>query len=94
VAATDSNARANAVLLARVERLDLRTGPVPEAGTVAANLMRPLLLRVAAQMRDRPSALIVSGLLEQEADEVAAAFAPMAERRRLFSKGWAALCLA
>jgi ribosomal protein L11 methyltransferase len=93
VAATDSNARANAVLLDRVERLDLRSGPVPEADVMAANLMRPLLLRVASLMTAQPRALIVSGLLGHEADEVAAAFAPLRERRRLSMKGWTALLL-
>jgi ribosomal protein L11 methyltransferase len=94
VAATDSNARANAVLLDRVERLDLRTGPIPAAGVVAANLMRPLLLQVAERMSSPPPrALILSGLLDHEADEVAAAFAPLAERRRLSMNGWTALRL-
>jgi ribosomal protein L11 methyltransferase len=93
VEATDSNARANAVLLDRVERLDLRSGPAPMADVVAANLMRPLLLRVAAQMEGRPRTLILSGLLDHEADEVAAAFAPLVERRRVSLKGWSALLL-
>jgi ribosomal protein L11 methyltransferase len=93
VAATDKNARANAVLLDRVERLDLRSQPAPAADVVAANLMRPLLLRVAAQMTARPRHLVVSGLLDHEADEVAEAFAPLAEQRRLSSKGWTALLL-
>jgi ribosomal protein L11 methyltransferase len=94
VAATDSNARANAVLLDSVERLDLRAQPAPMADVVAANLMRPLLLRVAALMESRPPTLIVSGLLDNEADEVAAAFAPLGERRRVSMKGWSALLLA
>ena len=55
--------------------------------------MRPLLLRLAELMEERPRALIVSGLLDEEADEVAAAFAPLAERRRLSSQGWSALLL-
>jgi hypothetical protein len=37
--------------------------------------------------------LIVSGLLESEADEVAAAFAPLREGRRLAERGWCALLL-
>jgi ribosomal protein L11 methyltransferase len=94
VAATDANARLNAVLLAGVERLDLRSGAVPVADVVAANLMRPLLLEVASRMEARPRALILSGLLDHEADEVAAAFAPLAERRRLSMNGWTALLLA
>jgi len=94
VRATDANARANAVELARVGRADLRREPPPPADTVVANLMRPLLLRVAGLMGDkRPDDLIVSGLLDHEADEVAAAFAPLAERRRLSLKGWSALLL-
>jgi ribosomal protein L11 methyltransferase len=94
VAATDSNARANYVLLDRVERLDLRAGPIPEAGVIAANLMRPLLLEVAACMPERrPRALILSGLLDHEADEVAAAFAPSEEDRRVSMKGWTALLM-
>jgi ribosomal protein L11 methylase PrmA len=60
---------------------------------VVANLMRPLLLRVAELIEEPPRALIASGLLDHEADEVAAAFAPLAERRRLRDKGWSALLL-
>jgi ribosomal protein L11 methyltransferase len=93
VEATDRNARANGVALARVERFDLRGEGPPAAETVAANLMRPLLLRVAELMEEPPGALIVSGLLEHEADEVAAAFASLAERRRLTDRGWSALLL-
>src|SRR4051795_1166813 len=93
VAATDANARANAVLLDRVERLDLRSGPVPHADVVAANLMRPLLLKVAERMQPGVQTMILSGLLDHEADEVAAAFSPLVERRRLSVKGWSALLL-
>jgi ribosomal protein L11 methyltransferase len=93
VAATDRNARDNAVLLDRVERFDLRSEPAPQADTVAANLMRPLLLRVAELIESRPRALILSGLLDHEADDVAAAFAPLEERRRLSLRGWTALLL-
>jgi ribosomal protein L11 methyltransferase len=93
VSATLANARDNGVVLDRVERLDLRSRPAPAADTVAANLMRPLLLRVAELIDNRPGALIVSGLLDHEADEVASAFAPLRERRRLSDRGWAALFL-
>jgi ribosomal protein L11 methyltransferase len=91
--ATRENARVNGVELAAVERRDLRRTPAPRAQTMAANLMRPLLLRVAELMEERPQTLVVSGLLEQEADEVAAAFEPLLERRRLSSLGWSALLL-
>src|SRR4051794_27468877 len=94
VTATLENARDNAVELDRAERLDLRSALPPRADVVVANLMRPLLLRVAELMTEPPDALIVSGLLEHEADEVAAAFDPLRERDRLTSKGWSALLLA
>ena len=94
VETTERNARVNAVELARVERFDLRRDPAPPADVVVANLMRPLLLRVADLMREsRPRALIASGLLDHEADEVAAAFAPLLEQRRLSSQGWSGLLL-
>jgi ribosomal protein L11 methyltransferase len=94
VEATRANARDNGVALDRVERANLRDDPPPHADVVAANLMRLLLLRVAELMEDRPRALIASGLLEGEADEVAAAFAPLREERRLVDRGWSALLLA
>jgi ribosomal protein L11 methyltransferase len=93
VATTERNARANAVELDRVGRFDLRRERPPRAETVAANLMRPLLLRLAETMEPRPRALIASGVLDEEADEVAAAFAPLAERRRRSLRGWSALLL-
>lgn len=93
VEATARNARDNGVVLDRVERFDLRNDPPPVADAIAANLMRPLLLQVAGLMPERPPALILSGLLDHEADEVAAAFAPLGERRRLSFKGWSALLL-
>jgi ribosomal protein L11 methyltransferase len=89
--ATRANAAANGVTLDRVERVNLREQPPPPARIVAANLMRPLLLRLAGRMS--PAALILSGLLEDELDEVAAAFAPLRERRRLVAGGWGAVLL-
>jgi ribosomal protein L11 methyltransferase len=91
--ATRANAAANHVSLDHVERVNLRETPPPAAGTVAANLMRPLLLEVARRMEHRPAALILSGLLDEEADEVATAFAPLRESRRLSERGWSALLL-
>jgi ribosomal protein L11 methyltransferase len=91
--ATRSNAAANGVSLERVERLDLRTERPPAVETIAANLLRPLLLRLAGLMEEKPRALILSGLLDEEADEAAAAFAPLEECRRLSSAGWSALLL-
>jgi ribosomal protein L11 methyltransferase len=94
VTATVANARDNGVALDRVERVNLREETPPKADVIAANLMRRLLLRVAALMEDRPRSLIASGLLNDEADGVAAAFAPLGEQRRLSERGWSALLLA
>jgi ribosomal protein L11 methyltransferase len=91
--ATRENAAANGVALAAIERHNLRETPAPVARTVAANLMRPLLLRVAELLGEPPDVLILSGLLDEEADEVVAAFAPLGQRRRLSSQGWSAVLL-
>lgn len=93
IEATEANAAVNGVTLDTVSRVNLREEPPPVADVVAANLMRPLLLRVAELMGSRPHALVLSGLLDHEADEVAAAFAPLTERRRLSDRGWTALLL-
>ncbi len=93
LAAAAGNAAANGVSLAAIERFDLRELPAPAADVIVANLTRPLLLRVASLIEERPRALIASGLLVEEADEVAAAFAPLRERRRLAERGWSALLL-
>ena len=107
VDATLGNARANGVTLERVERCDLRTEPAPVARVTVANLVRPLLLRVAELscasagrcparsdvFVEQPETLIVSGLLEGEEDEVAAAFASFNERRRRRLQEWSALLL-
>jgi ribosomal protein L11 methyltransferase len=92
--ATRANASVNGVQLDRIERVNLRDESPPEAHTIVANLVRPLLLDVAQRITARPRALIVSGLLDTEADEVAAAFAPLTERERRSDRGWAALLLA
>src|SRR3954471_13273711 len=93
IEATNVNARDNGVVLDRVERQNLREGPPPEADVIGANLMRPLLLRLAELMDRPPVTMIVSGLLENEADELAAAFISLRERRRLVDRGWTALLL-
>jgi ribosomal protein L11 methyltransferase len=54
--ATRANRRANGVTLERVERYDLRTGPAPVAAVMTANLVRPLLLRVAELLPEQPAA--------------------------------------
>jgi ribosomal protein L11 methyltransferase len=94
VEASTANAAQNGVSL-EVRRLDLRTEAVPYADTVAANLLGPLLLTWAASMRSVPRRVIASGLLVEEADRVAAAFAShgLAESARRESGEWAALLL-
>jgi ribosomal protein L11 methyltransferase len=99
VAATADNARVNGVAI-DVGRHDLRVDPVVVAPTVAANLLRPLLLMWAArlgQLRDAlPDRVIASGLLAGEADEIAGAFEAvgLTEATRRESGDWAALLLA
>jgi ribosomal protein L11 methyltransferase len=88
--ATRANAALNGVSLDTVERVNLREQAPPQAGTVAANLVRPLLLQLAGAVE--AEALILSGLLESEADEVAGAFGRR-EERRVAEGGWAALLL-
>ncbi len=95
VEATRANAAANAVAL-EARAGDLRREVMPGAPTVAANLLRPLLLTYAERLGSPPpERLILSGLLREEADEVAAAFAPhgLRERARREAGEWAALLL-
>ena len=74
------------------ERLKRRTG-----GTVVlANLLRPLLLGLADSMGTAPRHLIAGGLLREQAEEVAEAFARrlgLRERARREQGEWAALWL-
>jgi ribosomal protein L11 methyltransferase len=94
VEAALSNARVNGVEVA-VARHDLRAATPPWAPTVAANLVRPLLLGIAREMAEPPERLIASGLLVEEADEVAGAFAShgLRERERRTRGEWTALRL-
>ncbi|MEA2321741.1 MAG: ribosomal protein methyltransferase [Solirubrobacteraceae bacterium] len=98
VAATAENARENGVTV-DVRAYDLlRDGPAPAAPTVTANLLGPLLHHLAAEgFADgaAPSALIASGLLVEEADGIATAFARrgLLERTRRTDGDWAALLL-
>jgi ribosomal protein L11 methyltransferase len=95
VEATAENAAANGVPAISVTRTDLRSEEGPWAPTVVANLVRPLLLDVAQVMTRPPVALIVSGLLREEGDEVAAAFGRhgLHERDRRTGGEWCALRL-
>jgi ribosomal protein L11 methyltransferase len=94
VEAAAANARANGVEL-EVRRWDLRAEPAPTAPTIAANLLRPLLLELARALGEGPTQLVAGGLLAEEADEVAAAFAArgLGQAARRTQGDWAAILL-
>jgi ribosomal protein L11 methyltransferase len=92
-----ANAEANGVDLA-LERIDVREQLPPVAPTVVANLTANLLVDCAKQLDDaaeRPAILACSGMLEEQIDEVAEAFAPLgfAEVNRRTESNWAGLLL-
>jgi ribosomal protein L11 methyltransferase len=95
VEATLAGAAANGVTI-EVSRCDLRRAPGPWAPTVLANLVRPLLLEVAANLERVPERMLLSGLETGEVDEVVAAFARhgLHEVARREGGGWAAVRLA
>jgi ribosomal protein L11 methyltransferase len=97
VEAAQVNASVNGVSIA-VERFDLRNDPLPQPGdaVVLANLLLPLLLELSRTIAEPPRELVASGLLREQADEVAEAFLArfqLRERRRLQRGEWAALWL-
>jgi ribosomal protein L11 methyltransferase len=91
VEAAQENAAVNGVVL-EVSRCDVRQGG-PPAPTVVANLVRPLLLEVAASLTEIPDLLIISGVELHEADEVVAAFGALREVERRDDGQWAAVKL-
>lgn len=105
VEATRANAAVNGVEL-HARRFDLREESLPwlgrgdsPGGTIVAlaNLLAPLLLDLARTIAAPPTHLIASGLLREQADDVAAAFRDavgLRERRRRERGEWAALWLA
>ncbi|MEH3053439.1 MAG: 50S ribosomal protein L11 methyltransferase [Patulibacter minatonensis] len=97
VEATVQNAEANGVEV-KAAKFDLmRADAIPSAPTVAANILRPVLLKIAETgfAPEPPEVLILSGLLRHEADRVAAAFAPhgLVETGRRELGDWAGLLL-
>jgi ribosomal protein L11 methyltransferase len=96
VEAAAENAEANGVEI-EVERCDLRSGLPSPATLVVANLTAPLLRIVASGLPrgEDPETLICSGLLESEADDVAAAFGAVGliEADRRVIGDWAGLRL-
>lgn len=95
VRATRENARANGVAV-DASRLDLRCDRIPRTRTMLANLLLPLLLELAERIESPPHHLIAGGLLAEQRDAVAAAFAEhqdMHERARRAEGEWTALLL-
>jgi ribosomal protein L11 methyltransferase len=100
VDAAAENAKANDVAML-VEKLDVRAeegdGLPPLAPTVFANIMRPQLLDVAGQLTQDHGItdLVLSGLLDEEADEISAAFCAhqLREVSRNSEGGWTGLRL-
>ena len=82
-----------------VRRVNLREERPPAAPTVSANLTAPLLLPLAGRMAageiDRPTTMVVSGLLTTEAERVRAAFekAGLRAQRTVPIGEWTALLL-
>ena len=95
VQAAGENAARNDVAL-DVRLFDLRAEQVPDCDFGAANVLARPLRAWAASQRRLPPALILGGVLVEEADGVAGAFAirGLLERERLELGGWAALALA
>lgn len=101
VLATEANATVNdAVLEARLYDLRREALPRPQgdepARVMLANLLKPLLLDLSQNMTELPEHLLASGLLCEQADDIAREFADrhgLRERKRLQQGEWAALWL-
>jgi ribosomal protein L11 methyltransferase len=86
-----------------IRRLDLRVSPIPMPGDVlksptvlVANLLRPLLLELTSAISSAPAHLLAGGLLKDEVEEIAHAYAErfgMRERERRERGDWAAVWL-
>lgn len=92
--AAASNAEVNGVEL-ELSRLDVRSDPLPMAPIVTSNLTGNLVRDCAAQMAksgEHPQTLVCSGMLVEEADEIAEALAPagLEVRDRRVDGNWAA----
>jgi ribosomal protein L11 methyltransferase len=94
VATATENARANHVEI-EVRMFDLRHQPVPAADLVAANVLAGPLRTWAASQPTMPPKLILSGLLNHEADPVSRAFAArgLHEHDRRTQGDWTALLM-
>lgn len=95
-AAARENAAANGVEI-KIARVDLRVGIPPFAPLTVANLVAPMLIDLAGRLdpENLPGTLICSGILNEEIDAVAEAFAPagLREAGRATAGTWSALTL-
>ena len=94
VSATADNARVNRVSL-ETRRFDLLREQAPGAGLVVANVLARPLLAWASRQQRLPRRLVLSGLLAEETDAVAAAYEARGMRLvgRRDAGEWAALQL-
>jgi len=92
--ASAANASINAVQLT-LGQMNLREALPPLAPTVVANMTSPILKAVASQIAGPPPAMILSGILPPELDEVSEVFgsAGLTEIGRRQDGDWAALLL-
>lgn len=95
VDATVQNAHANGVELTEVRRFDARSEDLPGTRTIVANMTGPLLVALASRLPAGVETVIVSGLLHEEADEVASLFGSqgLGLRERRDGGDWTALRL-
>jgi ribosomal protein L11 methyltransferase len=96
VAATRANAAANGVTI-DARRSDLRQDALPPAEVIVANILLGPLLMLARRLEHAPRALIASGLLANQGDELAAALSPhheLHEIARRLDHEWLAMLFA
>lgn len=95
VEATIDNAAVNSVGIS-VSKLDLRTDPIPGSDVLVANILAPVLITLASRMgAERPSRVVLSGILEEQADSVMQVWQELgySETVRRSRDGWSALLL-
>jgi ribosomal protein L11 methyltransferase len=95
VAAARANAGANGLAVEfRVADLGDPGEALPEAEAAVANLSLPVILTLAERVGGargapwRPRRLLLAGLLEEQGEQAAAAFAGYEARRRSVDEGW------
>jgi ribosomal protein L11 methyltransferase len=84
-----ANAAANGVAVT-TKWLNLGATPAPWAPTVCVNVPSELLHQLPEVIEDPPDRLLMSGMINEEADEVIASFGPfgLREERRIVDGAW------